>query len=66
MPEPTVFRLISHYRVIYNSRTHLMKSVLLSGGKDCNLQPTDGKRNYPSLSLSLLAGIISVLYVRPL
>ena len=34
-------------RVIHNSLTHFLKSVHLSGGKDCNVWPTDEKRNSP-------------------
>lgn len=48
------------YRVIRNSLTHLIKSAHLSGGKNCNVLPADGKRNTP-----FFLYLVSVACVRP-
>jgi len=37
------------YRVIHNFLTHVMKSVHLNGGKDCNMRHTDEKRETQKL-----------------
>ena len=50
------------YRVIRNSLTHFIKSAHLSGGKNCNVRPVNGKRNSPSLSFVYL---VSAVCVRP-
>jgi hypothetical protein len=50
---PTILRSVHEvlcaglYRVIHNPLTHFIKLVHLNGSKDCNMQPTDGKRNSP-------------------
>jgi hypothetical protein len=44
----------SIYRVIHISLTKFIKSVLLNGGKNCNMRPTDGKKNGLKLFFSYL------------
>jgi hypothetical protein len=44
-----LIRIITFYRVIHNPLTHFTKSVHCNGGKDCNMRPTDGKRNSASI-----------------
>jgi hypothetical protein len=44
--------------------THLTKSVPVNGGKDCNMRPTELKRNPPSFIYIFVSGVRPFWHVR--